>query len=69
MLSLPHILILMVIVGPLYFVPAIVAFTSNKRQKVAILLLNLFAGWTGIGWIVALVWSVAGQRDGTGGSA
>jgi hypothetical protein len=42
----------------MYFLPSIVAIVRNKRDTTAILLLNLFLGWSVIGWIVALVWAV-----------
>jgi hypothetical protein len=42
----------------MYFLPSIVALARNKRDTAAILLLNLFLGWTVIGWVVALVWAV-----------
>jgi hypothetical protein len=42
----------------MYFLPTILAFAHNKRDTAAILLLNLFLGWTMIGWVVALVWAV-----------
>lgn len=41
----------------LYFLPTIIAAIKSKRDTVAILLLNLFLGWSVIGWIVALVWA------------
>jgi Superinfection immunity protein len=41
----------------LYFLPTIIAFARSKRDTTAILLLNIFLGWTMIGWIVALVWA------------
>ena len=42
----------------MYFLPSILAFARNKRDTAAIVLLNLFLGWTMIGWVVALVWAV-----------
>ncbi len=42
----------------LYFLPSIVALIRSKRDTLGIFLLNLFLGWTFIGWIVALVWAV-----------
>lgn len=42
----------------MYFLPSIVALARNKRDITAIVLLNLFLGWTMIGWVVALVWAV-----------
>ncbi|HET7441721.1 MAG TPA: superinfection immunity protein [Terriglobales bacterium] len=41
----------------IYFLPTIVALVRHKQNVVSILLLNLFLGWTLIGWIVALVWA------------
>jgi hypothetical protein len=41
----------------MYFLPTIIALIKSKRDTVAILLLNLFLGWSVIGWIVALVWA------------
>jgi len=42
----------------MYFLPSIVALARSKRDIAAIVLLNLFLGWTIIGWVVALVWAV-----------
>jgi Superinfection immunity protein len=46
----------------LYFLPAIIAAVRSKRDTLAIFLLNLFLGWTFVGWIVALVWAVKADR-------
>jgi Superinfection immunity protein len=43
----------------LYFLPTIVAFVRGHHHRVGILLLNFFFGWSGLGWIVALVWSLS----------
>ena len=40
----------------LYFLPSIIG--HNKRNFGAIFVLNLFLGWTVIGWIVALIWAL-----------
>lgn len=49
-----------VIVGlVLYFIPSVVAFHWMHPQRVAIFFLNLLAGWTFIGWVVAIVWALA----------
>lgn|ERR1035441_4510948 len=42
--------------GPFYLLPSIIGL--RKRNALAIFLLNLLTGWTGIGWIAALIWSV-----------
>jgi len=41
----------------LYFAPAFVADARDHKNKVAIAVLNLFLGWTVLGWIAALVWA------------
>lgn len=40
----------------LYFLPSIVG--RDKRNASAIFVLNLLLGWTLIGWVVALVWTI-----------
>lgn len=42
----------------MYFLPSIIALARSKRDILAIFLLNLFLGWSVIGWIVALIWAV-----------
>lgn len=44
-----------------YFTPWIVAALRGHRQKYAILALNLFMGWTVIGWVLALVWALTNE--------
>jgi cytochrome c biogenesis protein CcdA len=45
----------------LYFIPAIISAARNHTNNVAILLLNIFLGWTMIAWLVILIWSIAGK--------
>lgn len=40
----------------LYFVPSMVA--HGKPQFNQIVVLNIFFGWTGIGWVVSLLWAL-----------
>lgn len=47
-----------------YFVPAIKAYQEGKNNREAILALNIFLGWTVIGWAVALVWSYSKDSGG-----
>jgi hypothetical protein len=39
-----------------YFLPTIIGLW--KENSVAICALNLFVGWTVIGWVVALIWAL-----------
>ena len=41
-----------------YFLPTLIALAMNSVYILPILILNIFAGWTGIGWIGALIWAV-----------
>jgi hypothetical protein len=41
----------------MYFLPTIIAAIRSKRDILAIFLLNLFLGWSVIGWIIALIWA------------
>ncbi len=47
----------------LYFLPTIIALARRARNALAIVLVNIFAGWTFIGWVIALVWSLVDQRQ------
>ena len=47
----------------LYFLPTIIALVRRDRNALAIILVNIFAGWTFIGWVIALVWSLVDQRQ------
>src|SRR5207245_9589481 len=39
----------------LYFLPALVAWINRRKNVAAITLLNLFLGWTFVGWVLPLV--------------
>lgn len=41
----------------IYFLPTIIALTRWHRDAPAAVMVNVFAGWTIIGWIVALTWA------------
>ena len=45
----------------LYFMPTIVAMVL-REDPLVIFLVNLFLGWTIIGWFAALVWAVAARN-------
>jgi hypothetical protein len=46
-----------------YFVPTIIALVRRARNSLAIVLINIFAGWTFLGWVAALVWSIVDRRQ------
>ena len=45
-----------------YFLPIIVAVARKKQKMLGTVLLNIFLGWTFIGWIIALVWAFSADR-------
>lgn len=47
----------------LYFIPTIVAMGRSHRNGGAIFLLNLFLGWTFIGWVAAIIWSATANVE------
>ncbi len=63
--GLPEGFALVVLIGAivLYFLPAMIA-KSNKHSKAgAILLLNIFVGWTLIGWIACFIWAFIDKEN------
>jgi hypothetical protein len=46
----------------IYLLPTLNAMSAHRTNTGAIFLLNLFLGWTFIGWVVALVWSQTKAR-------
>jgi tryptophan-rich sensory protein len=46
----------------LYFLPFVVAIFRHHRNKGAIFILNLFLGWTLVGWVVAVMWAVLSDQ-------
>ncbi|WP_336334622.1 superinfection immunity protein [Pseudomonas putida] len=41
----------------LYLLPMLIAFHRHHENYTAIFMLNLFLGWTGIVWVVCLIWA------------
>ena len=47
-------------VAIIYFVPSIAGWKTKGAN--GIIVLNLFLGWTVIGWIAALIWAVQSPK-------
>ena len=52
----------MLLFGALYFVPVIVAYNRDTQGKNAVLVINVFLGWTFLGWVVALAMAAGGKQ-------
>jgi O-antigen/teichoic acid export membrane protein len=46
-----------------YFIPIMVALFRKHPNMAPILVVNIFLGWTLIGWVVALAWALTAQSD------
>ena len=42
----------------IYFFPTWTAYKLDRKQLFPIFVLNLTLGWTGLGWIGALIWAL-----------
>src|SRR5262249_25981107 len=51
-------LLLLAALAELYLTPYLVARLRRKTNTDTIFMVNVFLGWTLVGWIVALVWAV-----------
>ena len=47
--------VLIMLGGALYFLPSIISM--KKQRATGILFLNLFTGWSIVGWVVAFYWA------------
>lgn len=47
----------------LYFLPYLIANKRKHLQTHAIYVLNIFAGWTILAWIIALIWAYTEPRE------
>ena len=53
--STPSLLLIAAVL--IYFFPSAMLVGKHKRNALAIVLLNVLAGWTIIGWLIALIWA------------
>jgi hypothetical protein len=58
-------MLFLLLIGIAYFLPTVIAAARHHRNGGPIMLINLFLGWTCIGWFVALVWSFSYQPRST----
>ncbi len=49
----------LVILAALYMLPWLIAMCRKRDNCAAIFALNLFTGWSFIGWIGSLVWAMS----------
>lgn len=49
----------------LYLLPFSVGLIRRKENIVSIFVVNLFLGWTLVGWVIALAWAFAVDKKST----
>ncbi|WBX95963.1 superinfection immunity protein [Chryseobacterium gambrini] len=62
-LSWQHILIILLIITPIYFIPTFIAYSRKHSNAGAIFALNFFLGWALIGWVGALIWALSNRLN------
>lgn len=49
----------------IYFIPTFTAMSNHHRNTSGIFVLNIFLGWSLIGWVAALVWAISKSEPAT----
>jgi hypothetical protein len=44
-----------------YLVPTVIALVRRHKNALAIVLINIFLGWSVLGWLIVLIWSLTGR--------
>ena len=58
----PTHLIILAVLFAIYFVPVIVAGMRRCQAYAGIAIVNVFLGWTFVGWVAALTWAAVGKQ-------
>lgn len=61
-LSIGHWFILLLALC-LYFAPTLVGIRRLHTSRAGIAVINVFLGWTFLGWVVALAWAYSGPNN------
>ena len=55
-------LVMLAFAAALYLIPTLVAYQRKSQSRGLIATLNVLGGWTGIGWLAALVWAITDHK-------
>jgi len=55
--------IVIIFIFGLYFLPSLNAYSKTNKNRGSVLVINLFLGWTFIGWVVALAMSASSDVE------
>jgi Superinfection immunity protein len=53
----------LIVAVAIYLLPAIVAYRRDTRNRAAVAIVDIFLGWTFIGWVVALAMAASGAKE------
>lgn len=53
----------LLVAGLFYFLPTIIALKRDHRNMAPIAVINLLLGWSLIGWVIALAWSLSSNAE------
>ena len=45
-----------------YFLPTLIAIVRKHPARLPLILVNIFAGWTLLGWLACMIWAIFGGR-------
>jgi hypothetical protein len=54
-------MVILLLATSIYFLPSLIALLRRHHNSGAIVALNLFLGWTLVGWVVSLVWALTNR--------
>ncbi len=57
------IVLAVVVVPPVYFLPAVLAASKTHAHGLELFLVNLLLGWTLVGWFACLVWAASAPGE------
>ena len=61
--DLRWVVLAIVVVPPLYFLPAVLAASKSHAHAAALFFADLMLGWTGIGWLACLIWAASAPGE------
>jgi hypothetical protein len=46
-----------------YFLPSLIAYNRKPSNWLGVFALNIFLGWSFLGWVIAIIWACSGPRE------
>lgn len=56
-------ILMLIVLVLIYFIPSIIVCNNDHKNLEGVMILNLFLGWTFIGWVIALIWAVSNNEE------